>query len=43
LLAELNKTMGMTLVVVTHNRELAVQMGRSLELRAGVFYDKTNL
>ena len=43
LLTELNKEMGMTLVVVTHNRELADQMGRSLELRAGVLYDKTSL
>lgn len=43
LLAELNKEMGMTLVVVTHNRDLAVQMGSSLELRAGVLYDKTYL
>ncbi|MDD6181543.1 MAG: ABC transporter ATP-binding protein [Desulfovibrionaceae bacterium] len=42
LLSELNKEMGMTLVVVTHNRELADQMGRSLELRSGVLYDKTS-
>lgn len=41
LLAQLNKELGMTLVVVTHNRELAASMGRSLELRSGVLYDKT--
>ena len=43
LLAQLNIELGMTLVVVTHNRELAEQMGRSLELRAGVLYDKTSV
>lgn len=41
LLAQLNEELGMTLVVVTHNRELAARMGRSLELRSGVLYDKT--
>ncbi len=41
LLLELNKELGMTLVVVTHNNELAASMGRSLELRSGVLYDKT--
>ena len=40
LLAQLNRELGMTLVVVTHNRELAASMGRSLELRSGVLYDK---
>lgn len=40
LLAQLNRELGMTLVVVTHNRELAASMGRSLELRSGVVYDK---
>ena len=40
LLLELNRTLGMTLVVVTHNRELAALMGRSLELRAGDIYDQ---
>ncbi len=41
LLLDLNRELGMTLVVVTHNNELAASMGRSLELRAGVLYDKT--
>ena len=40
LLMQLNGELGMTLVVVTHNRELAASMGRSLELRSGVLYDK---
>ena len=40
LLVQLNRELGMTLVVVTHNRELAASMGRSLELRSGVLYDK---
>jgi len=40
LLLELNRTLGMTLVVATHNRELAALMGRSLELRAGDIYDQ---
>ena len=42
LLAQLNKELGMTLVVVTHNRELAARMGRSLELRSGVLYDQND-
>lgn len=42
LLAELNRELGMTLVVVTHNNDLAACMGRSLELRSGVLYDKTD-
>lgn len=42
LLAELNRELGMTLVIVTHNTDLAACMGRSLELRSGVLYDKTN-
>ncbi len=41
LLLELNRELGMTLVVVTHNNELAASMGRTLELRAGVLYEKT--
>lgn len=41
LLEELNKELGMTLVVVTHNIELASQMGRCLELRAGTLYEKS--
>lgn len=43
LLAELNRELGMTLVVVTHNRELAAGMDRTLELRAGILYDKTSV
>ena len=38
---ELNRELGMTLVIVTHNRELAATMNRSLELRAGTLYEKT--
>lgn len=41
LLTELNRELGMTLVVVTHNNELAAIMNRSLELRAGILYEKT--
>ncbi len=41
LLLELNRELGMTLVVVTHNNELADSMQRSLELRAGVLYEKS--
>lgn len=40
LLMRLNRELGMTLVVVTHNRKLAESMGRSLELRSGALYDK---
>jgi lipoprotein-releasing system ATP-binding protein len=39
LLFELNKELGMTLVVVTHNVELAARMGRRLELRSGELYE----
>jgi lipoprotein-releasing system ATP-binding protein len=39
LLLELNRDLGMTLVVVTHNLEIAALMGRRLELRAGDLYD----
>ncbi len=35
LLLELNKTDGLTLLVVTHSLELAKQMGKTLELRNG--------
>jgi len=38
LLASLNRDLGMTFVVVTHNIELAEVMGRRLELRSGVLY-----
>ena len=41
LMARLNADLGMTLVVVTHNQELAASMGRALELRAGTLYEKT--
>ncbi|MBQ4568176.1 MAG: ABC transporter ATP-binding protein [Desulfovibrio sp.] len=41
LLAELNRELGMTLVVVTHNQELAARMDRGLELRAGALYEKS--
>lgn len=40
LLTTLNKELGMTLVVVTHNTDLAATMHRSLELRAGILYEK---
>lgn len=39
LLFELNKELGMTLVVVTHNRELATGMDRILELKGGELYE----
>ena len=41
LLRELNSELGMTMVVVTHNRELAAGLDRSLELKSGKFYEKT--
>jgi lipoprotein-releasing system ATP-binding protein len=37
-LARLNADLGMTLVVVTHNQNLAALMGRRLELRGGELY-----
>lgn len=40
LLLELNSTLGMTLVVVTHNGEMARRMGRCLELRSGELYEE---
>ncbi|MBQ9407499.1 MAG: ABC transporter ATP-binding protein [Desulfovibrio sp.] len=40
LLHDLNRELGMTLVVVTHNRELAAAMHRTLELKAGTLYEK---
>ena len=40
LMNELNRELGMTLVVVTHNRELAAGMGRTLELKAGTLHEK---
>jgi lipoprotein-releasing system ATP-binding protein len=41
LLLDLNRERGMTMVVVTHNRDIASLMGRCLELRAGDLYDRT--
>lgn len=41
LLLELNRELGMTLIIVTHNQELAARMDRGLELRAGTLYEKT--
>lgn len=38
MLARLNAELGMTLVVVTHNQNLAALMGRRLELRGGELY-----
>jgi ABC-type antimicrobial peptide transport system, ATPase component len=38
LLVSLNRDLGMTFVVVTHNIDLAGVMGRRLELRSGVLY-----
>ena len=40
LLLELNRELGMTLVIVTHNQELAARMDRGLELRAGALDEK---
>lgn len=40
LLFELNRELGMTMVIVTHNQELAARMDRALELRAGALYEK---
>jgi lipoprotein-releasing system ATP-binding protein len=37
-LARLNAELGMTLVVVTHNHNLAAVMGRRLELQGGELY-----
>ncbi len=38
LLKRLNQELGMTMIVVTHNHELAHLMGRRLELRSGEIY-----
>ena len=40
LLLELNRALGMTLVVVTHNRDMAKTLGRCLELRSGELYEE---
>ncbi len=42
LLLDLNAKFNTTLIVVTHNPELAALMGRRLELRAGDIYDRRN-
>ncbi|BBD07054.1 ABC transporter ATP-binding protein [Desulfovibrio ferrophilus] len=41
LLFDLNEELGMAMVVVTHNVELARQMGRRFELRSGELYEQT--
>lgn len=38
ILRDLNRETGMTLIIVTHNRELASCMDRSLEMRSGELY-----
>ncbi len=43
LLLELNRELGMTLIVVTHNNKLAASMGRTLELRTGELHEKTDI
>lgn len=40
LLHGLNRQLGMTMVVVTHNPDLAASMGRCLELKAGKIHEK---
>jgi lipoprotein-releasing system ATP-binding protein len=40
LLARLNGELGMTLVVVTHNHNLAQLMGRRMELHGGELYER---
>ena len=41
LLLRLRRELAMTLVVVTHNRDLAARMDRCLELRSGALYETT--
>lgn len=41
LLLDLNGSLGMSLVVVTHNPELAAKMSRQLELRSGELYEQS--
>lgn len=41
LLLELNQELGMAMVVVTHNRDLARSMDRVLELKGGMLYETT--
>ena len=40
LMLELNRELNTTLIIVTHNRDLAARMDRTLELRAGALYEK---
>lgn len=40
LLVELNRELGMSLVIVTHNQDIARQMDQTLELRNGALYEK---
>lgn len=40
LLLDLNLALGMTLVVVTHNKEMANMLGRCLELKSGELYEE---
>lgn len=40
LLAELNRELGTTLIIVTHNIDIAASMDKVLELRAGALYEK---
>ena len=42
LLLKLNSERSMTLVMVTHNREMAARMQRCFELRSGVLYEENN-
>ena len=39
----LNRDMGMTLIIVTHNQELAASLDRSLELRSGELYAENSI
>lgn len=41
LLLRLNRELGVTLITVTHNRDIAARMDRILELRAGELYEKS--
>jgi ABC-type lipoprotein export system ATPase subunit len=43
LLAQLNRDDGVTMVVVTHSRELALRMGHVVELSSGVLSDRGRL
>jgi predicted ABC-type transport system involved in lysophospholipase L1 biosynthesis ATPase subunit len=40
LLFELNRKLGTTMIVVTHNPELASSLGRRLELKSGVLHEQ---